>query len=209
MTVIRRTLLLVGSLPIFVVVSTLLSAKLTRPSYESVSLEDPPTELAVIGAWSDALDAVACRAFYYRDLTSWPDSLPPLRYALTDDELSVCRAAFAQYNRDRHWEDDFPWDFRGYFASFEWPGESGPDRVVVAYWSDDDRIADTRYRIDPATGHPTDFEFRAGFGPAMGIGSLLFGTIGGTVAWLAFVVVMGLRWWRSARDDRGPGALAS
>ena len=70
---------------------------------------------------------------------------------------------------------------------------------MVAYPPGDDFTADTRYRIDPASGEPADFEFRGFFGPAWGTGVVFFGGVGGIAVWLALVASVVVRAMRGRR----------
>ena len=101
--------------------------------------------------------------------------------------------AFDGFRTEGRWAHEFEWDRGQFLVRLQRPDPDDPALMVVSYWSDDDRIADTRYRIDPGSGEPTDFEFRGAYGPAQGIGSLLFGVPGGTAAWVLFLIVLVVR----------------
>ncbi len=202
MKTILYVLLVVVALPIFWIVGFLVADPLIAPDFEPVDLTDPPVDLAVLGAWEAGDGRLRCRAFYYRHLTAHSESLPSLRFRVSTEELQLCVTAFREFSIDGRWAEEFDWDQRGFLAAVQRPNDENPDLFVVTYRPDVDRVADSRYRIDPRSGQPTDFEFRGSFGPAQGLGLVLFGGAGGTVAWLLLVAYLVVRWVRARRATR-------
>ena len=174
---------------------------LSDPDFQSVDLAAPPIDLAVLGLWEEPGVGLICRAFYRRDLLSGDGSLPDMRHAASDEELSNCQESFLRFNREGRWGSEFEWDFRGYYAWVEKPDPNDPALHVVSYWSDVDRMADTRYRATPSdSALPTSFEFRGGFGPALGLGIVVFGGGGGILLWMLWLMVV---LWRRLSGRRG------
>lgn len=202
-----RILLLVAALPAFWVAGFLVANPLIAPDFEPVDLADAPVDLAVLAAWEAESGELECRAFYRRHLVQHSSSLPPLRFTVSNEELASCVVAFRQYGVAGRWDNEFDFDRRGFVAGVQRPEAADPGLFIVTYRPDVDRIADSRYRIDPLSGQPTDFEFRGAFGPAQGIGVLMFGGAGGTVAWLLLVVYVATRWVRRRRERQAIPAL--
>ena len=130
------------------------------------------------------------------------ESLPPLRYAVSDEELGLCATAFRNFGIDGRWVNEFDWDRPGFLAWVERPDSDDPDLFVVSYRPDDDRVAYSRYRIDQLSGEPTAFEFRGYFGPAQGMGIVMFGGTAGTVAWVLLLTFLIVRKVMRGRADR-------
>ena len=187
------------ALPVFWIVGGFVANPLIAPDFEPIDLVDPPVDLAVLGVWETADGRLGCRAFYYRDLTGHSESLPPLRFSVSTEELERCAIAFREFSIEGRWAEEFEWDQRGFLAAVRRPDDDNPNLFVVTYRSDVDRVADSRYRIDPVSGQPIEFEFRGSFGPAQGLGMLLFGGAGGTAAWLVLVTYLIVRWVRRRR----------
>jgi hypothetical protein len=55
--------------------------------------------------------------------------------------------------------------------------DDNPMLFVVTYRPDVDRVADSRYRIDPLSGQLINFKFLGSFGPAQGLGMLVLGGV--------------------------------
>lgn len=200
---ILHVLALVLALPFFLICGFLVANILTEPDFEPVDLENPPLDLAVLGAWEESNGELLCRAFYYRDLIARAGSLPPLRFSVSDEEFGLCAAAFRGFGVEGRWENEFDWDRRGFVAGVERPDADDPDLFIVSYRSDDDRVADSRYRIDQVSGEPIAFEFRGYFGPARGIGIVMFGGTAGTIAWVTLLIAVLVRRFRRRRVERG------
>ena len=194
-------LLLGAALPVFWIVGFLVANPLIDPEFEPVDLTDPPVDLAVLGAWESADGRLRCRAFYYRDLIAHSESLPPLRFRVSTEELELCATAFREFSIEGRWADEFEWDHPGFLAAVQRPDDDNPSLFVVTYRPDVDRVADSRYRIDPLSGQPIDLEFRGSFGPAQGLGMLVLGGAGGTAGWLLLVTYLIVRWVRRRRAE--------
>ena len=190
------------ALPFFLICGFLVANALTEPAFEPVDLENPPLELAVLGAWEDTDGRLVCRAFYYRDLTAHSDSLPALRFTVSNEEFGLCVTAFRGFGVEGRWANEFDWDRPGFLASVERPDSDDPDLFVVTYRSDDDRGADSRYRVDQVSGEPKAFEFQGYFGPARGLGIVVLGGAIGTVAWVLLLTFALVRKVRRGRANR-------
>lgn len=181
------------ALPVCWLLGALIAKPLLEPGFERVDLDDPPVDVALLASWTGEDGQEHCRPFYRRDLLRHADSLPELRFGQSDSDMAVCRASLEAFRRDGRWPDRFSWDARIFAANASRLGEGAPQMFEVLYMSDVDRLAVTRYQVDPATAQPSAVEFRGSFGPAQGIGLLLFGGGGGTIAWLTLVALYALR----------------
>jgi len=194
-------LALLATLPLFWIVGPLIVDPLTEPHFETVDPVDPPLDLALLGAWSRPDGSWACRAFYHRDITAGSELLPPIRYSVSPEEFDQCSEAFRRYGRARPSPDRFVFDSPGHLARLQRPDPDDPDLFVVTYMADDDRFAETRYRVDPRTGRPIDFEFRSYFGPARGLAMMFLGVPVGTLAWIGLAVLLAFRRFRRGDEE--------
>lgn len=193
-----------AALPVLCVVATILVAVALEPDFEDVDGERPPRNLAVMGVRDDGAEAGRCRAFYVADLDRHRDSLPPLRFALEPADVEACEAAFAARRAAGRWVWHYEWEAGGYNPRFEIQDSPRGTVYTVRYARGEDATADTRYRVDPATGQPADFEYVGFFGPSLGVAYVGFGLIGGGAAWLVLVIASLAHWFRSRRmSQRG------
>ena len=197
------------ALPACWFLGALIANPLLEPGFEAVDLGDPPVDLAWLVSWTGEDGQAHCRPFYRRDLVRHEDSLPELRFGQSDSDMAVCRVSLEAFRRDGQWPDRFSWDARIFAADASRLGEGAPQLFEVLYMSDVDRLAVTRYQVDPATGQPAAVEFRGSFGPAQGIGLLLFGGGGGTIAWLTLVTWYAMRRRRHRLIRSAAGTAAS
>ena len=181
------------ALPVCWFLGALVANPLLEPDFEPVDLTDPPTDLAFLTTWVGEDGQVHCRPFYHRDLVRHQDSLPELTFGPSLSEMAVCDASAEAFRRDGRWPDQFSWDRRIFAANATRLAEGATERFEVLYMSDVDRLAVTRYGVDPETRQPTDVQFRGAFGPARGLGLVMYGGGGGTVLWLMLVTWYVLR----------------
>ena len=197
------------ALPVSWFLGALIANPLLEPGFEPVDLSDPPINLALLASWTGEDGQARCRPFYRRDLVRHADSLPELRFDQSDSDMAVCLASLEAFWRDGQWPDRFSWDARIFAANASRLVEGVPQLFEVLYMSDEDRLAVTRYQVDPVTGQPVALEFRGSFGPAQGIGLLLFGGGGGTIAWLTLATWYALRRRRQRLNRSTAGATAA
>ena len=176
------------ALPLSWFLGALVANPFLDPVFEPVDLEDPPVDLALLTAWTGEDGQRRCRLFYRRDLVRHEDSLPQLGFDLSDAEMAVCLSSLEAFRRDGRWPDQFSWDTPSFAADASRLDADGQQLFKVLYMSDVDRLAETRYQVDTATGQPTALEFRGSFGPARGIGLLMYGGGVGTIVWLTLVM---------------------
>lgn len=181
-------LVFILALPVSWLLGALVANPLLDPAFRPVDLEDPPINLALLAGWTGVDGHTRCRIFYRRDISRHENSLPQLRFDLSDADMAVCIASLEAFLRDGRWPDQFSWDAGIFAADASRRDAEDQQHFEVLYMPDVDRFAETRYQVDPRTGQPTAFEFRGSFGPAQGIGLLIFGGGGGTVFWFALLM---------------------
>jgi hypothetical protein len=194
------------ALPVSWFLGALVANPFLDPVFKPVDLEDPPIDLALLAGWTGVDGHTRCRIFYRRDIGRHEDSLPQLRFGLSDADMAVCSTSLEAFRRDGRWPDQFSWDASIFAADASRQDAEDQQLFEVLYMSDVDRLAETRYKVDPTIGQPTAFEFRGSFGPAQGIGLLMYGVGGGTIFWLTL-----LMWYVNHRRIRRatPGAEAA
>jgi len=180
-------LLLAASLPILCILGVVLAGLALRPGFEPADPSNPRSYLAVLGAWTGNDGTPRCRIFYWRDLLQYRDSIPQLRFQLSDSDLSVCAASVDDFKQDRSWPDTFSWERRARWADASRPDPDNPNLLEVVYPPGEEMLAVTRYELD-ATGEPTRFVYNAGGSPGWGVGVVAVGGLGGVAAWLTLIV---------------------
>lgn len=180
-------LLLSAALPILCIVGVVLTGLALRPGFEPADPADPRSYLAVLGAWNGSDGTPRCRAFYWRDLRQHRDSIPQLRFQLSDSDFSVCAANVDAFKQDRTWPDTFSWERRARWADASRPDPEIPNLIEVVYPPGEEMLAVTRYELD-ATGEPTRFVYNAGGSSGWGVGVVVVGGVGGVVAWVMLLV---------------------
>ena len=201
MKTLARVVAVLLSWPVFCVLGFLAADLVLRPDFEPVDLAEPPLHLAFLVAWTGDDGRPRCRAFYRYELERHADSLPPIRYDLSEDDWRQCVASVTAFRANRSWPDETRWSTAAFGVAISRPETAGPGVIEVAYPPDFDRVAVTRYTVEPERGTPTRIEFRGSFGPAQGVAALFFGGLAGSATWLVLVSGWLIRRRHRARAD--------